>query len=292
VVLRCAGAPARDIHVSNVAGDDRRDGRFADARVVAGGPVRTISKALRLAAAGDRILVEKTAEPYHETLALVGSRHGGNVVRPLVIEGGGATLDGSVAIPADQWEYVAGNIYAYQPARMGHQQLFLGGRALPRRPTAFGDSAPRRLEAFEWCFWRGRIYFCTEPRKSPAEYDLACCGLQTGITLYYVRDVVIRDLTVRGFQLDGVAVHDVAQAVRLENLTARDNGLSGISVRGASLVELEGCTLAGNGQSQLRVEDFARLWLYDTNLVDDTAPAVQRKGGELIAPSRAPRMER
>ena len=43
---------ARDIFVNNVAGDDRRDGASAESRGKAGGPVRTISCALKLAEKG------------------------------------------------------------------------------------------------------------------------------------------------------------------------------------------------------------------------------------------------
>ncbi len=103
-----------------------------------------------------------------------------------------------------------------------------------------------------------------------------------GITLYYVRDVVIRDLAVQGFSLDGVAVHDVVQDTRLERVSCRANGASGISVRGASWVELDECVLADNGVSQLRVEDFARVWLYHCRLLDETAPAIQRRGGTIV----------
>lgn len=281
-VCLAASAAARDIFVSNTAGDDRRDGHLRTAIVPEVGPVRTIAKALRLAEAGDRIIVENTNEPYRETLSLSGSRHSGNLLWPLVIEGGGATLDGTVAIPARAWQHVAGDVYAYRPGRLGHQQLFIGDRAALRRPSRPSDATRPPLEPLEWCLWRGRIYFRTHARRMPDNYELSCCGLQTGITLYYVQDVLIRDLVVRGFQLDGVAVHDVVRNTRLENVTARDNGACGVSVRGASLVELEKCTLRGNGVAQLRVDDFARVWLYDCEILGDTAPAIQRRGGQVF----------
>ncbi|MBI3838542.1 MAG: hypothetical protein HY288_11500, partial [Planctomycetia bacterium] len=54
--LACAGwgclisvVAARDIFVSNLDGDDRFDGSQSQSVVGAGGPVRTISKGLRLA---------------------------------------------------------------------------------------------------------------------------------------------------------------------------------------------------------------------------------------------------
>ena len=50
-----AHSAARDIYVSNTAGDDRRDGADARAQLPRHGPLRTISKALRLTRPGDRI---------------------------------------------------------------------------------------------------------------------------------------------------------------------------------------------------------------------------------------------
>jgi len=275
-----AAAAARDIVVSNTAGDDRRDGRAA-AITSSTGPVRTITKALRLAQPGDRIIVENTGQPYRETLSLTGSRHGRSPIGPLVIEGGGATLDGSVGIPAGRWKHHAGDVYSYQPARLGHQQLFVGGRPALGRRAQWADVALPPLEPLEWCFWRGKICFRVEAGRLPGDYELSCCALQTGITLYYVQGVLIRDLVVRGFAVDGVAVHDVVRDTRLARVTCRDNGACGVSVRGASLVELDDCTLSGNGTSQLRVDDFARCWLYQCELTADTAPAIRLAGGRV-----------
>ncbi len=94
-----------------------------------------------------------------------------------------------------------------------------------------------------------------------------------------MRDLLVRDLVVQGFQRDGVAVHDVVRETRLERVTSRANGQSGVSVRGACWVELDGCTLADNRQSQLRVTDFSHCWLYDCQLESLSAPAIQRTGG-------------
>ncbi len=276
-----AHSAARDIYVSNTAGDDRRDGADARAQLPRHGPLRTISKALRLTRPGDRIIVENTRLPYRETLSLIGSRHGGSPIGPLVIEGGGATLDGSIQIPPNRWKHHAGNVFWYQPARLGQQQLFVNGPPAVRHPLARSGVALPPLEPLEWCLWQGKIYFRVEPRRLPGDYVLSCCGLQTGITLYHVRDVLIRDLTVQGFALDGIAVHDVVRDVRLARVTSRANGASGVSVRGASWLELDGCLLVDNGRWQLRVGDFARCWLYDCKLIDTTAPAIQLEGGQV-----------
>jgi hypothetical protein len=92
---------------------------------------------------------------------------------------------------------------------------------------------------------------------------------------------VIRNLTLQAFQFDGIAASDAATDVLLQGITARYNGRSGMSVAGASLVELEQCRLFGNGESQLHNEAFGRTFLRATQLVADTAPAVLSKGGSI-----------
>jgi hypothetical protein len=273
---------ARDIFVSNAAGDDRHDGRYQQAVLPGAGPVRSIAKALRLAAAGDRIVIQNTGQPYREALSLIGSRHGGSLRGPLVIEGNGATIDGSTPIADEAWTLLSDDVFACRPARLGQQQLFLDGVAARRRPAVRESANPPALAPLEWCFWRGQILFRVEPGRLPQEYLPSCCGLQTGITLYYVNDVLLRDLVVRGFGVDGIAVHDVVRETRLERISSQDNGLAGFSVRGASWVELDACSAAGNGQAQLRVEEFARVWAFGCRFSPDTAPAIKRQGGELI----------
>jgi len=285
VMMWAQTAAARDIYVSNTSGDDRGTGAAAQPLVPRGGPVRTIAKALRLSQAGDRIILENTGEPYREAISLIGSRRSGGPFGPLVIEGRGAMLDGSVPIPAGGWQLESGNVFSYQPQAMGSQQLFLAGRVPRRRPVTAADPAIPALAPLEWCYWRGKIYFCTEATRLPADYQPSCCGLRTGITLYYVRDVLIRDLAVQGFYLDGVAVHDVVQDTRLERVASHMNGKSGVSVRGASWVELDRCSLSGNGQSQLRVDNFARVWLYDSQAHGDESAGsvgIAQAGGEIF----------
>ena len=100
-LLPVAAAAGRDIHVSNIAGDDTFTGRVSQSVAGRSGPVRTIGKALRLAQAGDRIVVANTGQPYRESISLVGTRRSGYSQQPFSIEGNGATLDGSVAVPPE-----------------------------------------------------------------------------------------------------------------------------------------------------------------------------------------------
>ena len=272
---------ARDIHVNNLAGDDRADGKASQTVAGVSGPVRSIAKALRLAEAGDRIVLANTGRAYHESLSLTGSRHGGSPVSPFVIEGNGAVLEGATDVPAGAWQHHRPDVFYFQPAGLGYQQLFLQGRPAIRRPTTHADVSLPPLEPLEWCFARGKIFFRVENGRLPDDYDLGYCQLRTGITLYHVRDVIIKDLFVQGFQFDGIAASDGVRGARIEGVTCRGNGRSGISVSGASTVEITGCVLGANGDSQLRSEDFGQTFVRESELFADTAPAITALGGRV-----------
>jgi hypothetical protein len=281
LLLQCGSVLAGDIFVDNVNGDDRRNGREPTTIGVGIGPVRTISKALRLANKGDRIiLANHPGQPYRESIAISGGYHSGVAGYPFELIGNGATLDGSMALVDAEWEFVAGDTFRYRPPRMAHQRLFLNDQPLEFVPPA-GDARPA-LKPLQWSLVGGYIYFCCEKDKLPSSYDLSCCGLQTGITLYQVDDVLIQDLVVRGFQLDGVNAADTAMKVRLLGVVSIDNGRSGFTVAGASRVMLDQCTGAGNGKSQLRAEGFSQTTVRDSELDPTTAPALVQDGGRVF----------
>ena len=274
-------ASGRDIFVDNRTGDDRANGRNARSITIDDGPVRSIAKALRLAERGDRVVLAASPVPYRESVSLTSSKHSGWPDYPFVVEGNGAVLDGSELIPHQQWQNFDGDTFSYQPRGLGYQQLFVAGRAALRRPTSPADYTVPALAAGQWSFSGGRIFFAVEPGRVPADYELACCALPSGITLYHVHHLVIRNLVVQGFQFDGIAANDVVREARLERVTSRANGRSGVSVAGASLVELAGCRLEGNGQSQLRSENYAQTYLRESKLTGDTAPAIVAVGGRV-----------
>ena len=133
----------------------------------------------------------------------------------------------------------------------------------------------------EWCLFEGWIYFRVEQGRLPQSYDLSCCGQQAGITLYEVHDVIVQDLTVRGFWLDGVNCHDNVRRTDLTRVTAKENGRSGISVGGSSRVRIDTCTAAGNGAAQVRLEGYCRVQMLDNQLDAASAPAVVKEGGTI-----------
>jgi hypothetical protein len=276
-----SAAAARDIYVNNLDGDDRSLGSRPRAAAGIGGPVATISKALRLAEAGDRIVVIDTGQPYRESLSLVGTKHSGSTIRPFIIEGNGAVLDGTSAVPNGAWKHHLGDVFYFEPLRLGYQQLFLNGHPAVRHPAAPSDVSLPALAPLEWCLKDGRIYFCVEAGRLPSDYELACCSLQTGITLYYVQDVVIRDLIVQGFHVDGVNSSDAVRSAKFEGLTCRGNGRSGITAAGSSRVEVDDCRLGNNGASQLRSEGYSQTQVFRSQLIGNTAPALVYEGGRV-----------
>ena len=103
----------------------------------------------------------------------------------------------------------------------------------------------------------GWIYFRVEHGKLPQESAISYAALPVGVTLYKVTDVVISDLTVQGFALDGVNLHDAIGPCILVGVNARANGRSGVAVVGASVVDLQSCQLSDNGQCQLLVDGYS-----------------------------------
>ena len=268
--------------VNNVSGDDKFNGRMTTDATANSGPVRTISRALRLARRGDRIFVQKTERPYSESITLQGSRNSGTDVMPFAIISDGAVLDGTLAMPLGSWEHVRGSVFRFMPRLKSFQQLYLDGKPLPRIPVENRFEVPL-LQAGEWALANGWIYFCTDGNRIPDQYDLRYCGYQTGVTLYEVHNVVIDGLVVQGFQLDGVNAHDGVSRTEIRNCKLRGNGRSGLSVGGASRLQLRASVVGANGNSQLRSEGYCALSVFDCRLLesDTTGPAIDHQGGKI-----------
>ncbi|MDX1946912.1 MAG: right-handed parallel beta-helix repeat-containing protein [Pirellulaceae bacterium] len=274
-------ASARDIFVDNLNGDDRRAGTSSDVHGVDGGPCRTIAKALRIARKSDRIVLANTGAPYRESISIQGANHSGDEVSAFQIVGNGATLDGTISLAAADWEFLHTDIFRVRPPLMSFQQLFLADQPAPRRQPPPGQLP--KLAAGEWCLWEGWIYFRTQDGRLPQTYSPSCCGLTVGITLYDVTDVMVSDLVLRGFQLDGINAHDTVRRTDLVGLNAHHNGRSGISVGGASRVRIDTCAAAGNGVAQIRTEGFCIVQTIDNQLDATSAPAIVSEGGKIVA---------
>ena len=278
------GAPARarDIYVDNVAGDDTRIGMRDRHSAEFSGPVRTIGKALRLATVEDRIILAKTGVPYRESISLVGGPHSGSPEQPFVLDGNDAILDGSAPLPAKVWETYRGSIYRYRPKRLAYQQLFLAVRPLKFRPPLNSEGTLPPLEPLEWTLAGGHVYFRTEAEKLIDEYDLSAPVERVGLTLYNVHDVMITNLTVQGFQLDGVNAFDNVRDCTLISVTSRGNGRSGITVANCSHLRIIDALIGDNLYAQLYTEGLSVARVEVSDLLPQTAPAIIHRGREVL----------
>jgi hypothetical protein len=275
-------AIARDIYVNNLTGDDRRSGRHPLIVGPLDGPVRTITRALEIATGNDRIVLANTGVPYRESVTLQAGRHSGLPTKPFVLEGNGAVLEGLQEIPTGRWEFYQDSAFRFRPSGKSFHLLFLDGRPAERVAVAGDAAAVPQLQPLQWCLYRGHVYFRPEPGRLPDSYDLSHTSLTVGITLYEVRHVAIMNLTIQGYQLDGINAHDGVFHASLSDLICRGNGRSGISVGGASNVLVEACLVGNNGAAQLRAEGFSHTRVVNCDLLDNTAPAIVRDGGEVI----------
>jgi hypothetical protein len=281
-------AVGRDIFVDNMAGNDRSSGRLSSHTPDGSGPVRTIAAALRLAASGDTIVLANTARPYHESFSLVGSRCSGNWRQPFVIRGNGAILDGSAPVLPAAWENYAGPVFRFRPLQLGCQQLFLDGRPAVRAFVAPSAAGVPELQPRQCCLLDGQIYFCVDPTKLPRDYRLSYAREQVGITLFHCQRVLITDLVVQGFRLDGINLQNSARDVSLVGVTCRGNGRSGVTVGGASLVDIGYSLLSDNGEAQLLTLPYSETHVRHSRLLSHTAPDWVDLGGRVyFAPDRA-----
>src|SRR5208282_6483065 len=136
-------ATAREIFVDNTGGDDKNNGLHAQNQGDTLSPVRTIAKALRLARSGDHIVLANSGQPYRDCIALVGSRHSGAArLMPFILDGNGATLDGSEPVPSDGWTFYRDNIFRFHPKTLIQPVLFLNGRATKPLPLSQATAYP------------------------------------------------------------------------------------------------------------------------------------------------------
>ena len=91
LALSSLSAAAGDLHVDPIGGDDAGDGRNT--------PVKTITRAIRLAAAGDTIhlrpMTYRDWAPFYDKA--------GEPDRPITLDGHGATLDGCDPLDPRGW---------------------------------------------------------------------------------------------------------------------------------------------------------------------------------------------
>lgn len=283
-LLACSSlTQAATLYVNNQSGNDRFNNGRAERLVGEGlGPLRTLARAAKMATSSDTIVLVDTGVPYRESVTLFGKKNSGLDGLPFILDGGGATLDGSDPVPGDVWQAVSDDVFRFRPQHMAHQQLFNDGKPVLRRPVPRDATHLPKLKPLEWALHGGYIYFCVEETKIPKDYDLTYAVRRVGLTMMYVRHVIVKDLVVQGYQLDGISLHNSARECTLLGVVARGNGRSGIAVGGASRVSINESVIGHNGKSQIRMEPGSYARVFDSDVFEWTAPKWDIRGGRLI----------
>lgn len=272
VLLATSSLQARDLVVDNVNGSDSQNDRGKVLGPATYGPYRTINRALKGALPGDRIVLTNTGEPYRECIALAGPQHSGAPGAPFEIVGNGATLDGSHIPLPENWIAKQRGIWELQPAPAGFGMLILDGQPLPYQELETPDLS--QLKPLHWTRSDARIYFRPEENRGPFDYGLEVTTQTTGVTLYDVRHVVIRDLTVRGYRLDGIQAHSRSRNVTILGVTTQHNGRAGITVANDCRARIGATLSQQNGTAQLRVEGRGVAEIGNVDFAEENGPAV------------------
>ncbi|MCY2964155.1 MAG: right-handed parallel beta-helix repeat-containing protein [Planctomycetota bacterium] len=269
-------ANAADVFVDNLLGEDTFSG---------GSSVRSIQAALRRAGGNDVIHLADHGIPYFESIDISGRKFANGGQGGLTIDGHGAVVSGVFRIPSNAWESLGAGLWKIRPMRKAHYQLVNFDRAAPEVIVAPTASELPKLAPGHWAAWKGVIYYqaADQSWSAPDQLPLGLAAKDVGISIFDVNNVVIRNLTVRHFRLDGVNVHDRARGVVLENVLLVENGRSGLAVCGASQVEVVGSELAGNRVAQLWLGEMGKAQLSETKLLPGKAGLpIRFAGGKLL----------
>jgi hypothetical protein len=272
-----SSATAEVFYVNNRTGTDRNDGVVETPLTILTGPVKSISRALELANFGDTIVVANTGVPYYDNLTFQGEKHSGDAVRPFRVIGNGATLTGAMVVPPRAWREATRDVWQLVPFRKGFFQLVRDGKALPEVRPAAGEkwTAIPDLQVDEWCVWNRSIYYRCERLIDPSTLDLSIARRSCGITVFAAHDIVISDLTIQHFRLDGVNLHDLAAGIQLNKLTLRENGRAGLAIGGSSTARVSESDVERNRDHSVLIQEAAAIALEDCVL--DADPTVRQR---------------
>lgn len=276
LVLCCAttNALGGTVYVNNFAGNDLFDGKSAVRESGVVGPLLTLHRAVRIARFGDTIHIANTGEPYYESLTLTGAKHSGNSTVPFRVIGNGATLSGLRSVKASAWRFLGDSVWSFEPERKGRYLLLSGGKRVERFNTVQDQERPYGLPTGQFAVCRGHIFYRTAKGEDITTMSFATAQDTTGISMYAVRNVIIEDLNVQHFRVDGVNAHDLCRNVLIRRVTSTDNGRSGMTVTGSSRVVIRGCAVKENLESSLQIMERGEADVQDSEL--DVEPTLVR----------------
>lgn len=264
--LSLSKAGAGTIYVDNRTGSDLFDGKAARPLDANAGPLFSLRGALSRAKPGDTIELTDNGIPYYGGATLSGTRHSALGHVRFVIEGNGAVIDGTAPVPPRAWREVENRLWKITPWRKGHYQLVIDDAPVPEHVSASAVPDIQEIPEGHWSVWRGSIYYRGAVGEDPRERSFRFARHQVGFTLYGIRGVTIRNLTVRFFRLDGFSAPYDCHDVVLENVRSIDNGRAGLAVAGDSHLVVQNSEMTGNREHQVLITGLASVEIVDSNL--------------------------
>lgn len=282
-VFLCLPARAQVVYINNASGNDAFDGRSPRPLGGGRGPVKTLQRALEIAAPGETIRLALSDRPWVGGLSSGRPGLGGIEGNPVIIDGAGCTITGRMPLPPRVWSYMGNGVYRMQPFRKGYYQLFLNGEPatyVDYKPSTDNAELPQ-LNPLEWTHDEGHIYFRVKENSYIEDYALEYPGDDVGLDLYGVRHVVVRNLTLEGFYLDGITVHGDSSNVLIESVTSRFNARSGLAIGGIATVEVRGSTFTANRLCEIYSYNAGQAVLRDCQLQGSGDFLIVARGGRI-----------
>ena len=249
---------ARDLHVDPESGNDAHDGVAK--------PVKSISRAIRFAGAGDTIHLRPVV---YRDYAGFYEKHG-EPGRPIVLEGHGATLDGAEPLDPAAWKETEPGLFRHDDlmrldeavidrwfflwdGRMNRMGRTSKGPSLPLKPPGelkpgewtFVKDSTRKLEGSMQIF--GAFYLRLPAGQTLAEAKILAPVRSAGVQMGGKNShITIRNLTATHPYNDGFNIHGSCRDVVLENIKAIDCGDDGISAHDDCRYSVDGFVSIGN----------------------------------------------
>ncbi len=262
-VLCDATALARDFFVNPATGTDSANG-LAAAAAGPDGPVKTIARGLKLAGPGDTVhlapVVFKESATFHN--------RSGEPGRPLVLDGHGATLDGSEPLHPADWQETAPGLYRNDHLLKADDFVLLrwffsfDGRISHMGRCSKGTRAPFKkpedLQPGEWTFSAAghAFYVRIAPGQKLADARIAAPLRANGVGFGGTcQHIVVRHLTATHVHNDGFNIHGTTRDLLFEDIRAIECGDDGFSAHEDCEVRVAGFTATGNATGICSIND-------------------------------------
>ena len=228
---------------------------------------KTIQEAIKMAQPGDTIHLEPIV--YRDYAGFYGKK--GELGKPVILDGHGATLEGSDPIDLEKWREVEPGLFAndallpkLDEAILSRWFFVWNGEMNHMGRTSKGKKAPFKklqdLQPGEWTFvvdkersqsspkqLFGTFYLKLRPGEKLATANIAAPMRSAGVQLSGDNaHLIIRNITATHPYNDGFNIHGDCRDVVFENIRAIECGDDGISAHESAEYRVEGLVSIGN----------------------------------------------